>query len=232
MPCYGLGVLAVLLALAALTALCLVGYRIESSRETARVDLAPPALSLRVVGEAPWVRLGDSVEASIAEASAEPLIVSSGFTLVDDQGRSYSVPAGSPVQIRAVDGARRAPIEGITSQGALRPRLSFDVPPDAVLYSAARPDHPPNAGYRGPPSLLAEPGSDLVLSGSAALTQGSGSAFPGCWLLILVPTVGSGVVGALLGSTTWAWASFGVGTALALVGLVALPAKPRSPEAK
>lgn len=216
-----------LLGFAVLTLLCLAGYRLERAR-AGRPSPRGPCLAVRAVGTEQWIRLGESVETSFDSASAEPTLASAGFRLRDEQGNTYDVPEGATVQIRQVDGARRVPLAAITEGGALRPRVSFDVPADAVLH--ALPPRAPLAdvGYRAPPAGLVEPGEELVLAGTeAALRAGTPGSFPGCWLMILFPFVGGGLFLIAIGQRAFSLVALGVGLLLTLLGFSALPKKPK-----
>lgn len=220
-----------LLLAAALVVTCLVGWRIES-RRVKGWQLAPDtrlpkhARKLFITGPGPWVVLGTSEEASFENISANPEIESAGFEAKDESGATFAIPQGTKVQIRSVDGARRAPLDAITKGGVVRPRFTLELEPGAVVYTTASPPKDaPTALYRASSTpLLGAGGKQLILSGTPGAL--AGTAFPGCWLLILFPFGLGGLIAAGLGIIQLGWFAIGVGAALTVFGFGALPEKP------
>ncbi|NUO54158.1 MAG: hypothetical protein HOV80_35370 [Polyangiaceae bacterium] len=216
---------------AALVVFCLVGWRIESKRVKGwqlgpDTRLPKHARKLFISGGEPWVVLGISEESSFENISAPPEIESSGFEAKDESGATFSVSAGTKVQIRSIEGARRAPLDAITKGGVVRPRFTLELKPGAVVYTTApAPKEAPTALYRaGSTPLLGIGGKQLVLSGTPGAL--AGTAFPGCWLLILFPFGLGGLIAAGLGVIELGWIAIGVGAALTVFGFAALPEKP------
>lgn len=217
-----------------LAATCLVGYVIESNRTRAWNTVKTGAQGLvrtfRASGQGEWLMLGISEEASFDQVSASPELVSSGFELHDDAGGAWLVPQGTRIAIRAIEGARRAPLDAITTEAGVRPRFTFEVAPGTQLFARA-PQAGSDAGeavegaYRSG-RVLTGAGTPLVLAGKAAAV--SGQAFPGCWMMILFPFVVGGGIGAAAGSEPIGWIGIGIATVLAVIGFTALPERPET----
>lgn len=133
---------------------------------------------------------------------------------------------GSKVEIRFVEGARRTPLDAITTGGKVRPRFTFEVAPDKALYTF---DPKSKRGvttmYRGgDPEVLGGTGGTIILAGEPGRLIGS--VAPGCWLAILGPVVGVGVILAIVGATDFAWAAIGIAMFFVAVGWIAFPDRP------
>jgi hypothetical protein len=217
-----------------LVVVCLVGWRIESKRVKGwqlgpDTRLPKHARKLFISGPEPWVVLGTSEETSFENISANPEIESAGFEAKDESGATFEVPSGAKVQIRSIEGARRAPLDAITKGGVVRPRFTLELKPGTVVYTTApAPKDAPTALYRaGSTPLLGVGGKQLVLSGSAGAL--AGTAFPGCWLMILIPFGLGGLLAAAIGLVEIGWIAIGVGVALTVFGFGALPEPPPAP---
>jgi len=216
---------------AAQTLACLVGWRVESARAKAwQLDpqkRAPKSIKrFLAVGEGPWIVLGTSHEESFENVTANPEVLADGFSLRDDDGAVVQVPKGTKVTIRALDGARRTPLDAITSGGVVKPRFTFEVPPDLALYTF-NPDARRAIGpYRGGVAAILRADKPLVLAGEPSALVGT--LFPGCWLVVLFLFVGGGAVATALGATAVGWVAAGLATFLLLAGRGALPEPPPS----
>jgi hypothetical protein len=223
-------VLVQLAAFAALAVVCLIGWRVEVARAKAwQVDpnktIPRSVVKLFAVGPGPWVLLGTSQETSYEHVSASPEVEASGFELRDETGSVFSVAKGTKLQIRSMDGARRAPVDAITSGGVVRPRFTLEVSPDHPLYALKPSEKRSATAYRGGAlPALGGGGKPFVLAGEPGAVVGG--LFPGCWLLLLGPFVGGGVALALLGLTGPSWVVASIATVLMLFGWIALPERP------
>jgi hypothetical protein len=218
-----------------LVVLCVVGWRIESRRVKgwqlgSETRLPKNARKLFIAGTEPWVVLGTSEESSFENISANPEIESAGFEAKDESGATFAVPSGTKVQIRSIEGARRAPLDAITKGGVVRPRFTLELKPGTVVYTLAPPPkEAATALYRaGSTPLLGLGEKLLVLSGTPGAL--AGTAFPGCWLMILFPFGLGGLLAAVLGVSELGWIAIGVGAALTVFGFGALPERPPAAE--
>jgi hypothetical protein len=215
----------------ALTVACLVGWRVESVRAKAwQLDpekRAPKSVKLlHAVGDGPWVVLGISHESSFDNVSANPEVTSEGFSLRDENGAVLQVPKGTKVTIRGLDGARRAPLDALTSGGEVKPRFTFEVPPDLALYTFDPHAKRSIGPYRGGAAAIIRGDKPFFLAGEPSALVGT--LFPGCWLVVLFSFVGGGAVAAAFGLIALAWVAAGVATFLLLAGWGALPEPPPS----
>ncbi len=215
---------------AVLAVLCLVGWRVEGARVDAwqgnpKTGQPKSVRRLFAVGAAPWVRLGNSEEQSFETVSANPTLTSAGFELRSEDGETLKVPIGVKVQVRSIDGARRVPLEAITSGGAVRPRFTFEVPPDLALFTTHKQRERALVAYRSSAAVLdITGGQPLVLTSSpGSLIAG---AYPGCWLMILVPFVIGGALSAWLVGPPAALTAGLTALVLMLIGWAALPERP------
>ncbi len=211
------------------TLACLVGWRVESARAKAwqlDPDKRVPKSVKRfyAVGDGPWVVLGTSHETSFEKVTASPEVHAEGFSLRDDHGTVVQVPKGTKVTIRALDGARRTPLDAITSGGAVKPRFTFEVPPDLALYTF-NPDAKRAIGpYRGGVAAILRADKPLFLAGEPSALIGT--LLPGCWLVVLFLFVAGGAAATALGATAVGWVAAGLATFLLLAGWGALPERP------
>lgn len=211
---------------AGLGALCAAGYGIERARTKAwQVDTSgriPPSVRrFHVVGEGEWITLGISEEGA-AGITVSPILVASGFDLRDDAGNLVSIAAGSPVEIRAFDGARRVQVDGSTSEEGVSRRYTFEVRPEAPLFTRATGVRSALTPYRREATKRAAK-STLVLAGKPEAV--AGVFFAGCWLIVLVAFVGGGLIASLAGATKIAWVVLGVSLVFIAIGAMVLPRK-------
>jgi hypothetical protein len=210
---------------------CVVGWRVESARAKAwQLDpekRAPKSVKrFHAVGDGQWVVLGISNESSFENVSANPEVLSEGFSLRDESGAVVQVPKGTKVTIRGLDGARRAPLDAITTGGEVKPRFTFEVPPELALYTFD-PDAKRSIGpYRGGAAAIVRGDKPFFLAGEPSALVGT--LFPGCWLIVLFSFVGGGAIAAAFGLVTLAWVAAGAAAFLLLAGYGALPEPPPS----
>jgi hypothetical protein len=209
---------------AAATLACLVGYAVEAKRGE-RLRDAPPRpvprpLRAKVIGEGDWVVLGMSEEDGFENMRATPELTSSGFVL-EMNGRRVEVARGTKVRIEAVAGARRAPVDAITTTSGVKPRYSFELQPGTELFTdlALPDDNPYRAGQTDAPVLLA--GSAAVLAKPLPST-----AFAGCWLMVLFSTVLASAVLTMAGLDTVAWIGIVASALLLFLAWMVLPDAP------
>ena len=218
---------------ALLAGACLVGWRVESARAKAwQLDpgkRTPKSVKcLHAVGDGPWVVLGVSHETSFNNVNANPELLSEGFSLRDETGAIIQVPKGTKVTIRGLDGARRTPLDAITSGGSVTPRFTFEVSPELALYTfdpAAKRSIGP---YRGGAAAIIKGDKPFFLAGEPSALVGT--LFPGCWLVLLFTFVAGGVGAVAFGLVALAWVAAGLGALLLLIGWGALPEPPPSGE--
>jgi hypothetical protein len=180
----------------------------------------PATISGRVVGDGEWIVLGSSEEESFESMSATPTLRSEGFVMEID-GRRVEIARGTQVEIRAIEGARRAPLEAMTTGQGLKTRFTFEVRPGTLLFTEAA--TPQLHAYRD----QVAPQTSMVLAGSAATVLRKETAFPGCWMMIMVPGVFGALGATLLGWSQLAWALI-AGTAVLLgLGYTAMPSLPK-----
>ncbi len=215
---------------AALAIVCIVGWRVELGRVRGwRIDPGKPfpdwVKRFYAVGEGPLVVLGTSQETSFDHVSAAPELESAGFELQGEGGVRVEVPKGTKIQIRAVDGASRKPLDAITKGAMVKPRFTFEVPPTVPLYTFAEPDRAKQAPYRGSSlPMFGRGDKPLVLAGEPVALVGT--PLPGCWLFVLFAFVGVGAVLASVGMTEASWALAAVAALLLVFGGAAMPSRP------
>lgn len=217
---------------ATLAIVCLVGWRVELGRVRRwRIDPTQPfpdwIKRFYAAGDGPLVVLGTSEETSFDHVSTAPELESAGFELRAEDGGRVAVPKGTKVQIRAVDGASRKPVDAITKGSTIKPRFTFEVPPTVPLYTFDSPDRAKQAPYRASSlPVLGGGGKALVLAGEPVALVGT--ALPGCWLFVLFAFVGIGAALAAVGLTEASWGLAAVAAILLVIGGAAMPAAPPS----
>lgn len=212
-----------LAAEAVLATACIVGYRVEAHR--GRLIASAPVkegsvVVGRVVGDGEWIVLGSSEEESFESLSATPTLTSSGFAL-DVEGTRIAIGSGSKVEIRAIEGARRAPLDALTTAQGMKTRFTFEVRPGTLLYTDASTPH------LQPYRTHEAPKTSIVLAGSKAAAMRRETAFPGCWMMLMVPGVTGALIATLSSAHTVAWVFLGVMALLVVIGITALPSVPK-----
>lgn len=206
---------------AVLGVVCVAGYLREAAvareiRSGPPRNVAP-ALEVRAVGDGEWVVLGISEETSFDTASAIPELVSSGFELDGPQGR-IAIAQGTKVMIRGIADARRVPHDALVTTDGVKPRLTFEVRPGAVLYCDVTPPNP--HVYRADTVTR----DAIVLGGTAAaVTSARTTIEPGCWIVLLL----AGVLGAIFATASgWprlAWVVIGLTATAVALGWLVMP---------
>ncbi|MGZ3421153.1 MAG: hypothetical protein ACXWUG_05520 [Polyangiales bacterium] len=209
---------------AGLGALCILGYRTEANRG-ALINRIPAegegsVVSARVVGQGEWIVLGSSEEESFESMSASPTLLSAGFEL-DLDGRRVEIAPNTKVETHSIEGARRAPLDAMTTAQGMKTRFTFEVRPGTLVYTDAA--LPQLHAYRA----HGAPNTAIVLAGTRETVVRKDTAFPGCWIFILVPGVFGGLIATLAGGVEVAWVFVAFTVALLVFGYVALPSVPQ-----